>query len=455
MRRRALSAGLAAVMAAALLAGCGAQSGAETPAETAAPTGESAAAQTAAPAEQTEKEAAEMTEAEAETAGEPITITYANFNASGGNEATLQAMYDAFHEAYPEITVEIETIAMDDYFTTMQTRIAGGTGPDCYEMNIENFGAYASQGLLADLSGAQTSGLNETALGAFAYDGVQYGLPENFSTVVLVYNKDLFDQAGVDYPTADWRREDADKAAEAIRALGDDIYGIYQPVTYNEFYKVAAQYGGSLVSEDGKSFTINSAENVAALQSMVDRVQKTNVQPTEEQMGGMGDWDLFESGRLGMIPTGTWCFNTFTDACDFAWDISVEPGQSRKATHFFANALVVNADADEAAQAAAQTWITWLASSPEAAQLRLDAGWDLPALSDMDALSGYLEITPPDNREAVFDSLDALVLPPIINDYSQMSDIVTNAVSRAASGECTPQEALDQAQSECEAAITL
>lgn len=386
---------------------------------------------------------------------EPVTVKYANFNSSGGNEATLEAMYEAFHEEYPDITVEIETIGYDDYFTTMQTRIAGGTGPDCFEMNIENFGAYASNGILAPIDNLDSGAINETALSAFAYDGVQYGVPENFSTVILVYNKDLFDQAGVDYPTADWTREDVDAAAEAIRALGDDIFGIYQPVTYNEFYKVAAQYGGSLLNEDRTEFTINSEANVAALQSMADRVQKTNVQPTEEQMGGMGDWDLFESGRLGMIPTGTWCFNTFTDACDFAWDICVEPGQTQKATHFFANAMVINKNADDAVKEAAQTWITWLASSPKAAQIRLDAGWDLPALKDMDALSSYLEITPPDNRTAVFESLDSLVLPPVINDYSQMSDIITKYVGMAASGELTAQEALDQAQSECEAAITL
>lgn len=102
------------------------------------------------------------------------------------------------------------------------------------------------------------SGLDETALSAFNVGGKQYGLPGNFSNVVLVYNKDLFDQAGVAYPTADWTQDDLQAAAEAIRALGDDIFGIYQPITYNEFYKVAAQYGGSLLNEDLTEFTINS-----------------------------------------------------------------------------------------------------------------------------------------------------------------------------------------------------
>lgn len=384
---------------------------------------------------------------------EPVTITYCNFNASGGDEETLQKMYEAFHEEYPNITVEIETIGFDDYFTQMQTRVAGGTAPDCYELNIENFSAYANKGVLAEITGVDLNRIDETALNAFNVGGKQYGLPGNFSNVVLVYNKDLFDQAGLDYPTNDWTQDDVQAAAEAIRALGDDIYGIYQPVTYNEFYKVAAQYGGSLLSEDGTQFTINSPENVEAAQMMVDRVLVSNVQPTEVQMGGMGDWDLFMSGRLGMIPTGIWAFSSFADGCDFDWDIVVEPGAKQKATAFFSNACVINADSEH--KDAAATWITWLCSSDAAAQLRIDAGWDLPAINDEAALAPYLDQTPPENRQAVFDSLDYLVLPPTIEDYSLMSDIIGQKLADAAAGSMTVQQALDEAQSECEAQITL
>ena len=385
--------------------------------------------------------------------GEPVTITYCNFNASGGNEETLQRMYEAFHEEYPNITVEIETIAMADYFTQMQTRVVGGTAPDCYELNIENFASYANNGVLAEITGVDLSSLDETALSAFNVNGTQYGLPGNFSNVVLIYNKDLFDQANIDYPNADWTQEDVQEAAEAIRALGDDIYGYYQPLTYNEFYKACAQFGGSLLNEDRTEFTINSPENVAAAQMMADRVLVSNVQPTEVQMGGMGDWDLFMSGRLGMIPTGIWAFQTFTDGCDFEWDITIEPGQEQKATHFFSNGLVINAESEN--KEAAATWITWLASSPTAAQIRIEAGWDLPAVNDQETLSSYLDITPPENRQAVFDSLDYLVVPPVIEDYALMSDIIGECLSAAANGSMTVQEALDQAQAQCEAQISL
>lgn len=388
-------------------------------------------------------------------ADQPITITYSNFNASGGNEETLQKMYEAFHQEYPNITVEIETIAFSDYFTQLQTRVAGGTAPDCFELNIENFSAYANKGALAEITGVDFSGLDDTSLNAFNVDGKQYGLPGKFSNVVLFYNKDLFDQAKIGYPTADWTQDDLQKAAEAIRALGDDIYGYYQPLTYNEFYKVAAQFGGSLLNKDKTEFTINTPENVAAAQMMADRILVSNVQPTEVQMGGIGDWDLFMSGRLGMMPTGIWAFNTFTEGCKFDWDITVEPGKNQKATHFFSDACCINASAAADKQAAAATWITWLTSSGKSAAIRIEAGWDLPAIKDQATLSAYLDITPPANRQAVFDSLNYLVVPPVIEDYSMMSDIIGQKLAAAAAGTITVQEALDQAQSECQAQISL
>lgn len=398
----------------------------------------------------------QATPAPAETSGtepENVTITYCNFNSSGGNEETLQKMVDAFQEEYPYITVEVETIGYDDYFTQMQTRVAGGTAPDCYELNIENFAAYANKGMLAEISGIDVSGLNETALNAFNVKGVQYGLPESFSNVVLIYNKDLFDQASVAYPTADWTQDDLQAAAEAIRALGDDIFGIWQPITYNEFFKVVAQYGGALLNEDKTAFSINSPENIQAAQALVDRVLVSNVQPNTVQQGGMGDWDMFMSGRLGMIPTGIWAFQTFTENCDFDWDIAVEPGSTQKATHFFSNCVVLNPESKN--QEAAATWLAWLTSSTRSAEIRLEAGWDLPALSDMDALASYLEITPPENREAVFESLNYLAMPPVIEDYALMSDIIGRYLAAAADGTMTVEDALNAAQADCEAQISL
>lgn len=382
-----------------------------------------------------------------------VTITFANFNASGGHEKDLDAMYEEFKKVYPNITVKIETMGFDDYFTAMQTRVAGGTAPDCYELNIENFASYSSKGKLAEVTGVDLTQINDTALSAFNVNGKQYGLPGCFSNVLLFYNKDLFDKAGQSYPTKDWTWDDVQVASEAIRKLSPDTYGIMAPLTYNEFFKVVAQFGGSLLNSDKTQFTINTEANLKAAEMMVNRVTKSNVQPTEAQLGGMGDWDLFQAGRLGMLPTGIWAFQSFAENCKFEWDIAVEPGQTQKATHFFSNAYVVNVDSKQ--QEAARTWINFLASSKESAKIRIDSGWDLPAIKDKTVLDSYLKLTPPANRQAVFDSLDYLVVPPVIEEYALMSDTITKYLSQASKGEITAKEALDKAQADCVAKIKL
>jgi len=395
----------------------------------------------------------------AETAANTVTIKFANFSSGGDNTKYLEEMRKIFEGKYPNIKVKVETIGYGDYFTVMQTRIAGGNAPDAYELNYENFATYAKKGALLPLDDLitknkfDTSVINKNALAAFKADGRQYGLPFSFSNVILIYNKDLFDKAGIAYPTNDWTWDDMLEAAKKIRALGRNIFGLYQPIQFHEFYKVVRQNNGSLFNEDMTKFTVNSPQNIETLQIMVDRVRKYNVMPTEAQLAGMGDWDLFKSGRLGMIVTGSWAFPDFIRDCDFEWDITVEPGRVRKATHFFANGLVLNKETTKAE--AAFEWIKFLSSSREVANIRVDAGWELPAVTYPAVIERYKKHTVPANREAVFESLNYLVTPPVIEQFAEMADIMGKYLAQARDGEMTPEQALTEAQKELEQKIKL
>src|SRR5690606_38764430 len=84
--------------------------------------------------------------------GEIVTINYANFSGAGeGPSAALEKMKEAFEKINPDIKVNIDTIGYGEYFTQMQTRVTGGTAPDAYELNYENFVSYARLGVLEDL----------------------------------------------------------------------------------------------------------------------------------------------------------------------------------------------------------------------------------------------------------------------------------------------------------------
>lgn len=381
---------------------------------------------------------------------DPVTITYAHFSGAGAQEETLKKMIEVFETKNPDIKVDLQITGFDDYFTKLATTVGGSNAPDVFEMNMENYLAYMLRGACADLTGlVNADNYSAGTLEAVSSAGKLYAVPMSFSTCILIYNKALFDQAGIAYPTNDWTWADAQAAAEAITALGDDIWGYYQPITYNEFYKSVKSNGGSLLNEDYTEFTVNSPENVAVLDAMLKRVRGENhVQPTAEEMAGRGDWDMFTEGKLGMIITGIWAFPTYTEKCAFDWDIVVEPGYATKSTFFFANVNCVSPSSEK--KEAAAKFADAMGSDPDIVQLRLDASWELPTIADQSKLTQYLEITPPANRAAVFDSMDYAAAPPALKESGAASEIINNVLSTLEMNDISAQEALDDIQSQLE-----
>ena len=401
---------------------------------------------TAAGSESTETTQPETTTTEAapvDTPAEAVSIRYFTFSAAPDHLGDLDAMIAAFNEVHPEITVEVETAPFDEYFSVLQTQIAGGDAPDAFELNFESFVSFASKGVLAELD-VDTSGYYDRAAEAFALDGTQYALPESYSTVLLFFNKDLFDQAGVDYPTRDWTWADEQAAAEAISALGDTTWGSFAGIQFWEFYKTADQNGCSFFTDGAVS--INQPACVEALQYMLDNVNN-GLQPTAAEMGGVSDGEMFVNGELGMITTGIWMFGSFEEAT-FDWDVAVEPGNTQGGSHFFANGVAVSADSEN--QEAAAEWVSFLTGSPESAKIRVDAAWELPTLTDASLYDAYLSQPSPANRQAVLDSLENVTIPPVIERQAEMQDAVNGLLEKAVAGEITAQEALDQAQAAIE-----
>ena len=260
---------------------------------------------------------------------------------------------------------------------------------------------------------------------------------------MLFYNKTLFEDAGVDLPTNDWTWDDMRAAAEALTDQDAGVWGDFQPITFHEFYKSLAQAGGQFLNDDSTEATFSSPQGVEAANWLV---QKSGaVMPTEADGAGTPDFDstLFADGNLAMWHTGIWMFGAMAET-DFEWDIVVEPGNETKASAMFANGAVVSADSES--PQAAQRWIDFLASSDVTSDVRLEASWELPPVADESKLSAYLDVSPPANRQAVLDSLESVVLPPVIESQQEMQDIVTEELGNAAAGRKTVEEALADAE---------
>lgn len=364
--------------------------------------------------------------------GDKATVTYSDFISAGGNEKNLTSIVDAFEKANPNITVEVTTTDYADYFTKLQTDLAAGTQSDVFDVDAGSFATYQSQGVLAPMDGVKSSAYRTSVLDAYKVGGKQYGLPTSFSNVVLFYNKALFDKAGVSYPSKDWTWSDEQAAATKLTDKAAGVWGDYQPVTYNEYYKAVQQAGGQFLSSNGKTAAFGDAAGQKAADWIAGK--SGTVMPTAADGAGTADFDtnLFKAGKLAMWHTGIWMFSTLGQL-PFGWDVQVEPGDTQKASATFSNAVVVSKDAKN--KDAAQKWAQYLTSSQKMVDVRLKAGWELPAVSDESLLKPYLTEGTPANRQAVFDSLDKIAVAPQLGANSQkIQDDVTNALGEIAAG---------------------
>ena len=155
------------------------------------------------------------------SSNEPVTISMMMWGDPAELEVWNKIVTD-FHQAKPNITVKVEVSDWDSYWTKLKTLLSAGTPPDVFAMDAPLYLDYQSRGVLLNLqpyldkNTDMLKGVYPQTLEAYKTPDGMYGLPRDFQTIVLFYNKDMFDAAGVAYPTADWTYDDLRAAAKGF-----------------------------------------------------------------------------------------------------------------------------------------------------------------------------------------------------------------------------------------------
>jgi len=246
---------------------------------------------------------------------EPVTITYWHTMSDPETEQ-LDKVIAAFESSNPNITVKATRYSWDDFKPAVLTSIAGGEAPDTARMDIAWVSEFADQGALMQLDGVMP-GFEEIAGSTFPgplstnyWDGHYYGLPQNTNTQVLLWNKEVFDAAGIDKaPTT--MEEFADVACTLTE--GETQYGYALGGTY--FWAPAPIFyamGGKVVDENITTATgyINSAESIAAFEMLTDLFNEGCISPNLLG-GGIGTADGHATGLYAMIIDGPWMVDIY------------------------------------------------------------------------------------------------------------------------------------------------
>ncbi len=388
---------------------------------------------------------------------------------TGSDGVTLIDMLGPFAAAHPEVSVTVEQIPWGTLYTKLQAAFVAGQPPDVIILHASEIPQYGSYGLLKDLgpwykeNGGFFPGDDISAITAagMKYNGVTYGIPLDNHGRALWINKDAFKKAGLDPAMTppvgydNWvklfQQLTIDKNGKNAADPAFDATNVAQwGYTIGEwplvdFLALLVQSGGSFVSADGKTVTVNSDAGVAALQWYVDLVYKYHVSPPQ---AGFDTWQGFGAGTVAVLPTGSWFRNqaaTFSDIPSEAWP-QLQFGD-KPATWFGAHTWMVPATEEGDKLTAVQTLIEWVSNN----QKEWAASGQVPA-----RLSVQKELDPvnyPSNILFGKGFSEYGVLDYASTATQEMYDALNPELSAALNGQKTAKQALDDAAARMQQAL--
>lgn len=265
--------------------------------------------------------------------------------------AIIQDSIDAWKADYcPDAEVDVQVQPWSQYWDLLHTNAAGGDLPDVFNMSQDQFYFYADNDALLNLQPYWDEyGVDTTVWGSGLVNPYRWGEaddlyagPVNWDTVVVFYNKDMFDAAGLEYPTAEWTWDDFAAAAEA---LTDSEAGVYGALPYMEYQGGYANWiastGTTPVVEAGRTrCTLTDPGSIEALQYLKDLLD-AGYSPSVSEVGGASATDAFAffvSGKVAMITEGSWVLPDAFSQIEFNWDVvqlpkHPETGLSRSILH--------------------------------------------------------------------------------------------------------------------------
>jgi multiple sugar transport system substrate-binding protein len=392
----------------------------------------------------------------------PVTLTFWH-GYTDAEADSLTALLDEWNAANPDIKIEPLFVNNDRALQKLTVALQGGEPPDItYQYGSSLPQLAAAPGIVDLTEWTQQPDVNwddfvEGAREAAIFENKVLGVPALIDNLAIVYNKDLFDEAGLDYPNDQWTWDDFRAAAKALTDPVTKQFGFSYPMDGSEdtvwhYDPLLWQNGGSILTEDESQAAFNSPEAVEALEVLVGMaVEDESVFLDVQNSPYTG---LFNSGKIGMLMTGPWDLSSFPDV---NYGVEILPGfDGDHQTIAGPDMWCVFDNGDGRAQAALE-FIQWLT---DAEQIKTDAlatghlPFRLSVIEDHAFIKEF---------GAAFPGVDVFAenlanveqARPVLAVYPQVSEAMGLAIVAAMLGEKDAQTALDDAAAQANDALEL
>ncbi|WP_312110255.1 ABC transporter substrate-binding protein [Brevibacillus reuszeri] len=338
----------------------------------------------------------------------------------------MEEIIAKFESSHPNIKIKTETAPYEDFYQKLTTQIAAGTAPDIWQSDGTKVFGFAQRGAIRDISDYVTKEINKDEVNGLEFnkdaDGKYWGVPQGIQVGALFYNKDLFDKAGVSYPTGDWTWDDL-KAASAKLTLDANGKNADDPAfdknSVKQFgftffgssrgaFNILKAYGGGVLDPTMTKSIINSPENKKAVEWMSDGMKRRLFPNPADLKAFQSNFKVFLSGASAM-QIDIYAATTAMNGAELNYDVAPLPKgpDGKRFAPVIANSWVINKKANDQKVKAAQEWITYWTTSDEAQVEWTQVGEAIPVKKSVANSDKFLtNNTKPENKKVFLDSLE-------------------------------------------------
>jgi multiple sugar transport system substrate-binding protein len=283
-----------------------------------------------------------------EPSANPVQLVYRDWR-TDWFAPMAQQMLGEFHSTHPTIRVYYNLDPESNEFEEKSLAdLQAGTAPDVFQGCCSFLPIWGQKGYLLDLRPYVQADLDRATIedwdpvqynSFFTRNGLQYALPKYHGALALYYNKDLFDQEGVDYPSDSWNQDDYLAAMKRLtrnpnQASQPGVWGSMTDIAWERLQVHVNAWGGHFVDPDdpAKSRMADSSA-LQAFEWIRARMWDDKVMATSLDVQSKGTQQAFIDGQLAMVEDGSWALKNILANANFRVGLAVFPaGPARRAT---------------------------------------------------------------------------------------------------------------------------
>lgn len=362
-------------------------------------------------------------------------------------EPVMKQMAEAYTKEHPNVTIKTQLTTWSEYWTKLEASATGGSAPDIITMNVMHVEEYADAGILMDLTEAESKSdlkvhenFPEPLVDGYTVEGKLYGIPKDFDTNAVFYNKEIFDQAGVAYPTDEWTFEDFRAKCEELQAAGlpEGVYptAINRNSGQTTYYAAVNANGGYILNEDNTKSGWDQPETIAAIEPWLALV-KDGLSPTLQQMSDTDPDAMFQGGQLAMYFSGNYMIPSYNKTIEGKFGIAKRPTFNGKDADIM-NGLAFSVSANTKHPEEATDFALWLGSE-EAQKIQGQSGTVISARNDCQEY--YTETYPDLNLQVFLDNVPNCELLPHCKVSSEIGQVQKKYMEQAWTGDISLEDA--------------